>query len=194
MENLRHLLKDYSPDKPIYFGDRLLGTYRNRTVHFPGGGAGYVFNRPALEIFTQRKLDCSIFKEACPEDLMFGVHMEEQGVTMGESRDEKNRTRFHSANIYYLADQNDKMPMWYKQMSVYFRDKVRYFDKISKSKACVEQLCSILEYSSYNYFHHIFITGNWTHQRPTNYLSLLTYFYNEDDGVLDLSVETIITN
>ena len=125
MENLRHLLKDYSPDVPLYFGDRFQGDFRGSPVEYASGGAGYVFNRAALKLYSTRTEICPKYIGACAEDVLFGVYMQQFNVSIGESRDELNRTRFHSGSAIYLLDVKDDTPDWYKNMSVYYRAKVQ---------------------------------------------------------------------
>merc|ERR1719323_2570981 len=95
VENLKHLLSNYSTYDPIHFGHnfKYLGGYL-------AGGAGYVLSREALRRFVEIGLDNSSNKSLCfqqddgDEDVRLGGCMRKLNVSRGDSRDELKLKRF----------------------------------------------------------------------------------------------------
>ncbi|GAV04986.1 hypothetical protein RvY_15179-2 [Ramazzottius varieornatus] len=93
MENMRHLLVNYSPDETLWFGSR----FRRFVKHgYMSGGAGYVLSREAV----RRLVEDGFGKQKCKrnesfaEDVEMGRCMQTLKVRAGDSRDEKKRNRF----------------------------------------------------------------------------------------------------
>lgn len=95
IENMRYLLKDYSPDDPIYFGRRFKPYV---TQGYMSGGAGYVLSRQALKRFVTvalvSRFMCSPHDEGA-EDLEIGQCLQNCNVKAMDSRDKFGRERFH---------------------------------------------------------------------------------------------------
>ncbi len=95
MENLRYLLQDHSPTKPIYFGRRFKPYVAQG---YMSGGAGYVLSRTAVEQFV--KLGLADWNHCRPddggaEDLEMGQCLQHVHVLAQDSRDRLGRERFH---------------------------------------------------------------------------------------------------
>ncbi|XP_076868470.1 glycoprotein-N-acetylgalactosamine 3-beta-galactosyltransferase 1 [Brachyhypopomus gauderio] len=92
MENLRHLLCQYDPEKPVYLGHKFRVFIQQG---YMSGGAGYVLSRAALQRFVQgfRSGQCQHFSSL--EDMAMGKCMETMKVRAGDSRDEKERETFN---------------------------------------------------------------------------------------------------
>jgi len=120
VENLRHLLSEYSPSEPIYFG------YPFKVLVKQGyfsGGAGYVLSRAALERFGKR--DRKLFTDdGLAEDLSLGKCLEYLNVSLGDSRDRFGRSRFHCFSIETTLSR--KYMGWYSVYSKYDPYKVRF--------------------------------------------------------------------
>ena len=121
LENLRHLLSKYSPNDPIYFG------YPFNTLVRQGyfsGGAGYVLSREALKRFGNR--DSKLCAEdGGGEDVELGRCMERLNVSLGDSRDQFGRTRFHCISLEDTLER--KFMPYMKEYSMYNLTKVRLY-------------------------------------------------------------------
>ena len=95
VENLRYLLRKYSPWDPIYFGLHLKMHKHFVKQGYNSGGAGYVIGKTALYRFAHRN-DSLCQKDFGNEDLNFGNCMELLGIKVGDSRDDKKLIRFHA--------------------------------------------------------------------------------------------------
>ncbi|KAH8378272.1 hypothetical protein KR093_010480 [Drosophila rubida] len=91
MENLQHLLADYTPETPIYFGSN------DRQQGFVSGAAGYVFSREALHRFISLAHGdgnrCSNRSYGI-EHVELSRCLRNVGVVAGDSRDEDGLPRF----------------------------------------------------------------------------------------------------
>ncbi|XP_043939524.1 glycoprotein-N-acetylgalactosamine 3-beta-galactosyltransferase 1-like [Protopterus annectens] len=92
MQNLRWLLSNYTPSKPIYFGKRFRPFV---SQGYMSGGAGYVLSREALQRFIDGFANNTCTHTSAVEDLALGQCMEKMGVEAGDSRDTKKREMFH---------------------------------------------------------------------------------------------------
>ncbi|KAG7162042.1 Glycoprotein-N-acetylgalactosamine 3-beta-galactosyltransferase 1-like 5, partial [Homarus americanus] len=95
VENLKHMLKLYDPDFPIYFGAKLRA--KDNSQVFMSGGAGYVLSRAALKLVVEKGFTNSTICKAenkGREDVELGRCMQAVGVMFGDSRDHLGRERF----------------------------------------------------------------------------------------------------
>ncbi|XP_025020267.1 glycoprotein-N-acetylgalactosamine 3-beta-galactosyltransferase 1-A-like [Python bivittatus] len=92
LDNLRWLLSNYTPDRPIYFGKRFRVFGKQG---YMSGGAGYVLSKEALRRFIAG-FDTKVCSHTSSvEDLALGQCMEKMGVEAGDSRDTRKRETFH---------------------------------------------------------------------------------------------------
>ncbi|XP_066474029.1 glycoprotein-N-acetylgalactosamine 3-beta-galactosyltransferase 1-A-like [Tiliqua scincoides] len=92
VDNLRWLLSNYTPDRPIYFGKRFRPFAKQG---YMSGGAGYVLSKEALRRFVAG-FDSKVCSHTTSvEDLALGQCMEKMGVEAGDSRDTEGRETFH---------------------------------------------------------------------------------------------------
>lgn len=96
VENLRYFLSKEDPSQPLYFGHHFApaGFKKFLPNGYQSGGAGYIVSKQALKLFATRN-ESLCAKDGGPEDLKFGECMHKLQVTLGDSRDALNRTRFH---------------------------------------------------------------------------------------------------
>ncbi|KAH8251343.1 hypothetical protein KR032_008462 [Drosophila birchii] len=110
MENMRYMLRPYSPDTPIYFGSVF-----NLTSHvYMSGGAGYVLSRKAVELLVNATAENTLCQsgDIGTEDLEMGRCMRILNVTVGDSRDLFGRHRFFSLILEYFLIPEDKNELW----------------------------------------------------------------------------------
>ncbi|XP_062979106.1 glycoprotein-N-acetylgalactosamine 3-beta-galactosyltransferase 1-A-like [Elgaria multicarinata webbii] len=92
VDNLRWLLSNYTPDRPIYFGKRFRPFAKQG---YMSGGAGYVLSKEALQRFVAGFASKVCSHTSSVEDLALGQCMEKMGVEAGDSRDSEGRETFH---------------------------------------------------------------------------------------------------
>ncbi|CAF1285827.1 unnamed protein product [Adineta steineri] len=109
MENLKMFLSKQNTSKPVSFG------WVSKIKGYLQGGASYVLSREALKRFNQglQKPNTMCRKYDGDEDIEIRACLRSEGVYMGNSRDEKNRERFHPLNFY--SHFVGPIPEWYKQ-------------------------------------------------------------------------------
>ncbi|XP_025912717.1 glycoprotein-N-acetylgalactosamine 3-beta-galactosyltransferase 1-A-like [Apteryx rowi] len=90
--NLRWLLANYTPERPIYFGKRFKPFAKQG---YMSGGAGYVLSKEALRRFVAAFASRACTHTSAVEDLALGQCMEKLGVEAGDSRDTRGRETFH---------------------------------------------------------------------------------------------------
>ena len=108
LENLRYLLHDHKPTKPVYFGYRLLDEDlimlpdKGGNQGFASGGAGYVLSRESLNRFVGVALQgknthgtCNHMKNMGNEDIEVGRCLDSVDVRLGNTKDRFGRIRFH---------------------------------------------------------------------------------------------------
>ncbi|KAH8279736.1 hypothetical protein KR054_003729 [Drosophila jambulina] len=100
LENMRQMLRPYSPDTPIYFGS----AFNLTSQIYMSGGAGYVLSRKAVELFVDAVGEDSLCQpsDTGAEDYEMGKCLETLKVTVGESRDHYGRHRFFSLSLHYF--------------------------------------------------------------------------------------------
>ncbi|XP_062453085.1 glycoprotein-N-acetylgalactosamine 3-beta-galactosyltransferase 1-B-like [Rhea pennata] len=91
--NLRWLLANYTPERPIYFGKRFKPFVKQG---YMSGGAGYVLSKEALRRFVAAFASRACTHTSSVEDLALGQCMEKLGVEAGDSRDTRGRETFHA--------------------------------------------------------------------------------------------------
>nr|XP_039252800.1 glycoprotein-N-acetylgalactosamine 3-beta-galactosyltransferase 1-like [Styela clava] len=117
VENLRFLLKDYDPKKPLFFG-RKFKPFINQG--YMSGGAGYVLSNDAVRRFVE-----GIETKKCPkgggvEDVEMGRCMEKIGVIAGDSRDADHRETFHPLGpIHHLKPGSIPPDNWFWKYNYY---------------------------------------------------------------------------
>ena len=120
VENLRYFLSGEDPKAPKYFGHHF------RPIVYGGytsGGGGYVLSKEALRRYGTRdpaKKQCK--KDGGAEDVEMGKCLSRLGVTVGDSRDALNRSRFHC--LRPGAHIVGNYPRWYKQYDMHGAPKV----------------------------------------------------------------------
>uniref|UniRef100_A0A8D0H9N3 N-acetylgalactosaminide beta-1,3-galactosyltransferase n=1 Tax=Sphenodon punctatus TaxID=8508 RepID=A0A8D0H9N3_SPHPU len=92
VDNLRWLLANYTPERPIYFGKRFRPFAKQG---YMSGGAGYVLSKEALRRFVAGFCTKLCSHTTSVEDLALGQCMEKVGVEAGDSRDTEGRETFH---------------------------------------------------------------------------------------------------
>ncbi|BFY98659.1 hypothetical protein BsWGS_01698 [Bradybaena similaris] len=120
VENLRFFLKDYSPEKPVFFGRKFIAPGRKT---YMSGGGGYVLSRAAVSrAVKQGFVDSKLCKvgSGSGEDVEMGRCLFNLGVTAGDSRDELGRERFHpfDPQMHLIPGQLLKN-IWYNEYSYY---------------------------------------------------------------------------
>ncbi|XP_060618942.2 glycoprotein-N-acetylgalactosamine 3-beta-galactosyltransferase 1-A-like [Anolis sagrei] len=110
VDNLRWLLSNYTPDRPIYFGKRFRPFAKQG---YMSGGAGYVLSKEALQRFVAGFESKVCSHTTSVEDLALGQCMEKMGVEAGDSRDSEGRETFHPfVPESHLTDKFSKS-FWY---------------------------------------------------------------------------------
>lgn len=118
VENLRFLLKDYDPSKPIFFGRKFKPYVKQG---YMSGGAGYVLSKEA----TKRFVDGVGLNGKCPkgggvEDVEIGKCMSILGVVAGDSRDSLKRETFHPLGpIHHIIPGKLSKDFWYWNYNFY---------------------------------------------------------------------------
>ncbi|KAH8283649.1 hypothetical protein KR018_010795 [Drosophila ironensis] len=114
IENMRYMLKPYSPKSPIYFGCEFKAS---QTVYM-SGGAGYVLSRKAVQIFVEK----GIIGRRCytnndgSEDFQMGACLKMLKVPAGDSRDHYGRHRFLSLPLgHFLIPGYDADDFWLRK-------------------------------------------------------------------------------
>ncbi|XP_071803003.1 glycoprotein-N-acetylgalactosamine 3-beta-galactosyltransferase 1-like isoform X2 [Asterias amurensis] len=98
LENLRYMLADKDPQKPVYYGRKFKPYIKQG---YMSGGAGYVLSKAAVvnvveKAFKNNALCKSASQGAgSAEDVEMGKCLENVGVIAGDSRDDQKRERFH---------------------------------------------------------------------------------------------------
>ena len=117
IENLRYLLRDHQPTKPIYFGYRLrkddlsMLPDKGSNLKFASGGAGYVLSREALDRFVNKALQgkiqhgvCNHMKNMGNEDIEVGRCLDSVGVRLLQTNDRFGKNRFHKEEPKYFLN------------------------------------------------------------------------------------------
>ena len=95
LENLRYMLSNYDPETPIHFGAKFKAYFKKGWM---SGGSGYVLSRSAVKKFVKVALPnpniCRESPNTFAEDLEIGICLGNIGVMVGDSRDEKGKSRF----------------------------------------------------------------------------------------------------
>lgn len=95
LDNMRFMLSAYSPNDPIYFGNKFKSM---KPLGFFHGGSGYVMSRNALKKFVTEALPNNNIcrpDDRGEEDIELGACMHNVGVYPGDSRDQFLRERFN---------------------------------------------------------------------------------------------------
>ncbi|XP_076030184.1 glycoprotein-N-acetylgalactosamine 3-beta-galactosyltransferase 1-like [Oratosquilla oratoria] len=121
IENLRHMLKDHSPEDPIWMGCRLKTIVPEQG--YMSGGAGYVLSRKALVDFVEKAypypLECKQ-RTGGPEDAVLGKCLKNIGVHPADSRDEEGRSRFFPFPPQaHLFSPKRKQGAWFNKASYF---------------------------------------------------------------------------
>ncbi|XP_065206592.1 glycoprotein-N-acetylgalactosamine 3-beta-galactosyltransferase 1-like isoform X2 [Planococcus citri] len=119
LENLRYLLKDYDPDKPMYLGCKFKPYVKQG---YMSGGAGYVLSREAVRRFVVNALNESGCRQdnGGAEDVEMGNCLEMAGVEAGDSRDHLGRGRFFPfVPQHHLIPGHTDKSFWYWQYIYY---------------------------------------------------------------------------
>ena len=102
MSNLRSFLSDKDPDQPVNYGCNLRFKDNDVTVDYQSGGAGYVLSRESLKRIGQK---LTFNYPSCPdttiEDIDVAECIQNIGITLGVSRDEFNKERFHPFSVVH---------------------------------------------------------------------------------------------
>ncbi|CAF3933746.1 unnamed protein product [Adineta steineri] len=108
MENLKTFLSKQNTSEPVSFG------WISKGYDYHQGGASYVLSREALKRFNQglQKPNATCHKYGGHEDIEIRACLRSEGVYMGNTRDEKNRERFHPLNFH--SHFVGPIPDWYK--------------------------------------------------------------------------------
>lgn len=120
VENLRYYFYDLESligqETPMYLGRPLRSTFRHV---YNNGGAGYLLNRPALEllIFSFQQRSCLSSITHSIEDVLVGYCLSNLGVFALNTQDDLGRERFHwrpphieyrAIETTYLSPANEK--------------------------------------------------------------------------------------
>ncbi|XP_043662575.1 glycoprotein-N-acetylgalactosamine 3-beta-galactosyltransferase 1 [Drosophila teissieri] len=109
MENMRKLLKPYSPDKPIYFGS----PFKLGSTLYMSGGAGYVLSKKAAELLNLGAAEHCLPGDEGTEDYVMGQCLRQLDVQAGDSRDLLGRQRFFSLSLeHFLIPNRDEEGFW----------------------------------------------------------------------------------
>ena len=118
MENMRYFLSGQNPEEAHFFG------YPYKVIvnsGYAAGGPSYVWSKEALRRFAARDNKTCPWEEGS-EDVGTGFCMEHLNVTLLDTRDSKNKTRFHvfQPNVHI----DGGYPKWYYPWSRYAPQKV----------------------------------------------------------------------
>ncbi|XP_017006855.3 glycoprotein-N-acetylgalactosamine 3-beta-galactosyltransferase 1 [Drosophila takahashii] len=112
MENMRKMLKPYSPHNPIYFGS----PFKLRSNLYMSGGAGYVLSKKAVKILVRGAAKNCRPGDQGTEDLDMGICLRLLNVRFGDSRDIFGRHRFFSLSLeHFLIPDRDDEDFWLKE-------------------------------------------------------------------------------
>lgn len=95
VENLRYLLKDQTPNVPVYLGRRFKS---NADRSYMSGAAGYALSRAAVRKFVTFVIQnpgLCLESDGGTEDARLGACLEKCGVKSMDTRDDLGRQRFH---------------------------------------------------------------------------------------------------
>ncbi|XP_055356103.1 glycoprotein-N-acetylgalactosamine 3-beta-galactosyltransferase 1-like [Paramacrobiotus metropolitanus] len=116
VENLRYLLKDYSPEQPVFFGSHFRRVVSNG---YMSGGAGYALSKEAVRRFVEIGLmqkKCISRHPDIAEDVEMGKCLQKLSVLPGDSRDVLKRGRFFPftpSKHVNTAHRKEKKLQWY---------------------------------------------------------------------------------
>ncbi|XP_050394357.1 glycoprotein-N-acetylgalactosamine 3-beta-galactosyltransferase 1 [Patella vulgata] len=115
VENLRHHLKQFNPDEPVYVGKKF-STHHNHT-HYMSGGAGYIFSRTAVKsMVSECFLKYSNYFRGGMEDIAVGQCAKMFHYNMvNVSTDALDREKFHSLHPGNYLDAD--VPEWLYRFS-----------------------------------------------------------------------------
>lgn len=180
VENLRYMLRDYSPQQPIYFGCKFNKFIDQGTM---SGGAGYVLSREAVRRLVEEALTPMHSKNCLDddghgvEDLEIGRCLASVGVVAGDSRDRNGRHRMLPFNMHRVVipewsaaerakKQNDSrvQPDWWYEYTYYPFEQVYIVEFLIEKK---------LFFKNRNILNiYIYILGYEMLQRYANFVSL----------------------
>ncbi|KAK7601001.1 hypothetical protein V9T40_008442 [Parthenolecanium corni] len=113
VENLRLMLSNVDPAKPIYFGCRFKPFVKQG---YMSGGAGYVLSKEAVRRYVEEALideNCRQDSKGA-EDIEIGKCLEIVGVEAGDSRDSLGRGRFFPFHpSHHLIPGHTDKSFWY---------------------------------------------------------------------------------
>ncbi|XP_022087177.1 glycoprotein-N-acetylgalactosamine 3-beta-galactosyltransferase 1-like [Acanthaster planci] len=137
VENLRLFLQDKNSSAPVYYGHRFRPYIRQG---YMSGGAGYVMSKEALSRLIAQlkaKKDCGAYQgmTEAAEDVTLGLCMMNSGVLAGDSRDEKNRSRFLPFDVETFF--KNSQPDWYFKFSKY---------RVKKGRSCCSDSLITIHY------------------------------------------------
>ncbi|KAI0213497.1 Glycoprotein-N-acetylgalactosamine 3-beta-galactosyltransferase 1-B [Lamellibrachia satsuma] len=92
MENLRHYLAQFDPNKPHYVGGRSMDLIRNG---YNGGGAGYLLSHEAARLVVERGTEVRCPQDGSIEDLDMGRCLAKFGIVPKNTHDSQDRYLFH---------------------------------------------------------------------------------------------------
>nr|AAL90165.1 AT24870p [Drosophila melanogaster] len=112
MENMRKLLKPYSPSNPIYFGS----PFKLGSTLYMSGGAGYVLSKSAVELLNLGAAENCQPGDQGTEDYVMGKCLSLLQVQAGDSRDLLGRQRFFSLSLeHFLIPNRDNEGFWLQE-------------------------------------------------------------------------------
>lgn len=119
MANLRHYLKDYSPNEAIAAG-HLFEENNITNSRYHSGGAGYVLSRRAVKIMVKEWEKKFLDAEECQtrhfaEDVFVGKCLQKLNATLLNTADNEGRYRFMPLAMYHIMEE---MPSWINENSV----------------------------------------------------------------------------
>ncbi|KAH8352228.1 hypothetical protein KR084_002881 [Drosophila pseudotakahashii] len=112
MENMRKMLKPYSPYKPIYFGS----PFKLASTLYMSGGAGYVLSKKAVKLLVLGAAKNCLPGDEGTEDYVMGRCLRQLNVQAGDSRDIFGRQRFFSLALeHFLIPDRDDEDFWLRE-------------------------------------------------------------------------------